>query len=461
MALQDKIGREEIVDKICGLVGSLKKDKNFCLAINGAWGSGKSFVLGLIEEKLSKKQEYIIIKYDAWENTFYSDPLIAILSCVIDGIEEKLYLVERTEEKVKKAAKTGVNTLAKLSTKIEKLKAVIEGIKTIIKDFHNPIDTAALGDFKSYQKLLKATKEILNEITQAGEYREKQTKLVILVDEIDRCLPDEQLKILERLHHLFDVKNCAVILTMNQICVAETVKTIYGIDGYEYLRKFFNFTFRLDTSANEYLKNLLEEEYIKSFEKIQVPASDVETPVKLAYQCLLYGSEKALDKADNRELTRYFECVTNVCNDFGWQKLNPQYVFFVLLALYIRKIISPTFLNADEIVANQNRSSETYKNLSSDEKQYAMPYYDYLEKFLGVDRNNPPEEFIRLYQWSDSHLAEFSWTFNEMIYSLKKQYFSYNEIRRFFGQPIVKPDDCKELCRLVILYGGEQEKCKK
>lgn len=461
MALQDKIGREEIVDKICGLVGSLKKDKNFCLAINGAWGSGKSFVLGLIEEKLSKKQEYIIIKYDAWENTFYSDPLIAILSCVIDGIEEKLYLVERTEEKVKKAAKTGVNTLAKLSTKIEKLKAVIEGIKTIIKDFHNPIDTAALGDFKSYQKLLKATKEILNEITQAGEYREKQTKLVILVDEIDRCLPDEQLKILERLHHLFDVKNCAVILTMNQICVAETVKTIYGIDGYEYLRKFFNFTFRLDTSANEYLKNLLEEEYIKSFEKIQVPASDVETPVKLAYQCLLYGSEKALDKADNRELTRYFECVTNVCNDFGWQKLNPQYVFFVLLALYIRKIISPTFLNADEIVANQNRSSETYKNLSSDEKQYAMPYYDYLEKFLGVDRNNPPEEFIRLYQWSDSHLAEFSWTFNEMIYSLKKQYFPYNEIRRFFGQPIVKPDDCKELCRLVILYGGEQEKCKK
>lgn len=461
MALQDKIGREEIVDKICGLVGSLKKDKNFCLAINGAWGSGKSFVLGLIEEKLSKKQEYIIIKYDAWENTFYSDPLIAILSCVIDGIEEKLFLVERTEEKVKKAAKTGVNTLAKLSTKIEKLKAVIEGIKTIIKDFHNPIDTAALGDFKSYQKLLKTTKEILNEITQAGEYREKQTKLVILVDEIDRCLPDEQLKILERLHHLFDVKNCAVILTMNQICVAETVKTIYGIDGYEYLRKFFNFTFRLDTSANEYLKNLLEEEYIKSFEKIQVPASDVETPVKLAYQCLLYGSEKALDKADNRELTRYFECVTNVCNDFGWQKLNPQYVFFVLLALYIRKIISPTFLNADEIVTNQNRSSETYKNLSSDERQYVMPYYDYLEEFLGVDRNNPPEEFSRLYQWGDSHLAEFSWTFNEMIYSLKKQYFSYNEIRRFFGQPIVKPDDCKELCRLVILYGGEQEKCER
>lgn len=460
MALQDKIGREEIVDKICGLVGSLKKDKNFCLAINGAWGSGKSFVLGLIEEKLSKKQEYIIIKYDAWENTFYSDPLIAILSCVIDGIEEKLYLVERTEEKVKKAAKTGVNTLAKLSTKIEKLKAVIEGIKTIIKDFHNPIDTAALGDFKSYQKLLKTTKEILNEITQAGEYREKQTKLVILVDEIDRCLPDEQLKILERLHHLFDVKNCAVIVTMNQVCVAETVKTIYGIDGYEYLRKFFNFTFRLDTSANEYLKNLFSG-YINNFDNLQISEDKVEFSVKLTYQCLLYGSEKALDKADNRELTRYFECVMNLCNDFGWQNLNPYYVFFVLLALYIRKIISPNFLNPNEIVANQNNVSQTYKNLSEDERQRAMPYYDYLAKFLGADRGSSLSKEIDQLYCGMSNFAEFSWVFNEMVYYSMRQQFPYNEMRRFNGQPMVKPDDCKELCRLVILYGGEQEKCER
>lgn len=457
MALQDKIGREEIVDKICGLVGSLKKDKNFCLAINGAWGSGKSFVLGLIEEKLSKKQEYIIIKYDAWENTFYSDPLIAILSCVIDGIEEKLYLVERTEEKAKKAAKTGVNTLAKLSTKIEKLKAVIEGIKTIIKDFHNPIDTAALGDFKSYQKLLKTTKEILNEITQAGEYREKQTKLVILVDEIDRCLPDERLKILERLHHLFAVKNCAVIVTMNQICVAETVKTIYGIDGYEYLRKFFNFTFRLDTSANEYLKNLLEE-YIKSFEKIQVPTNEVELYVKMAYQCLLYGSEKALDKADNRELTRYFEGIMNICNDFGWQRLTSQYVFFILLALYIRKIISPTFLNADKAIANQKHASEIYLNRLRSGAKPEMSYYDYLKEFLGVDRSNPPEEFSRLYRRGESHIAGFSWAFNKIIFASIKEQLSTNDICEFTDESNAIVDDCKELCRLVVLYGGEQER---
>lgn len=338
MALQDKIGREEIVDKICGLVGSLKKDKNFCLAINGAWGSGKSFVLGLIEEKLSKKQEYIIIKYDAWENTFYSDPLIAILSCVIDGIEEKLYLVERTEEKVKKAVKTGVNTLAKLSTKIEKLKAVIEGIKTIIKDFHNPIDTAALGDFKSYQKLLKTTKEILNEITQAGEYREKQTKLVILVDEIDRCLPDEQLKILERLHHLFGVNNCAVIVALNKEQVINTYAKICGGDGKEYLRKFFDYNFELSMLnavffQNELWDNIVENAELKFVEAIS--KQQLEFLQQYIFEKIEphFGSKS---KIDNRELERIIKYILSVVKSLPNKNVDYSYLLLISYILCCR-----------------------------------------------------------------------------------------------------------------------------
>ena len=69
MVMEDKIGRQEFVGKICGLVDFLKKDNHTCIAINGDWGSGKSFVLGMIEEQLSQKAENTIIKYDAWENS--------------------------------------------------------------------------------------------------------------------------------------------------------------------------------------------------------------------------------------------------------------------------------------------------------------------------------------------------------------------------------------------------------
>lgn len=244
---------------------------------------------------------------------------------------------------MKNVAKTTANKLAQISSKIKTLKDVVAGIKEIIQNFHNPIDMTAMSDFKSYQKLLRETKDVLNEITQKGEYREKQTKLIILVDEIDRCLPDEQLKILERLHHLFDVKNCAVIVAMNQVCIAQTVNTIYGINGYEYLRKFFNFTFKLETSASSYLENLLKD-FTDSFKKLQ-NNNELEFTIKLAYQCLLYGNAQVLKNVDNRELSRYYDSLMNVCNDFGWEKLTQRYIFFIIIlkskAIYI-EIISTT-----------------------------------------------------------------------------------------------------------------------
>lgn len=59
MASQDLIGRESVVEKICNLIDVLKKDQNICISIDGEWGSGKTFVLGMLEEQLSQKEKYI------------------------------------------------------------------------------------------------------------------------------------------------------------------------------------------------------------------------------------------------------------------------------------------------------------------------------------------------------------------------------------------------------------------
>ena len=336
------------------------------------------------------------------------------------------------------------------------MRKVIQGLKNVIKSFQCQIDTTNLVKFKSYKKLLNETKEHLDKIT-LSEDGGSQSKLIILVDEIDRCLPDAQLKILERLHHLFDVKNCVVIVTMNQNSVAQTVRTIYGVDGYEYLKKFFDFTFNLKTSANEYFRNLLDD-YVNVLTKIGVPKDKAEIPVKLAYQCMLYGEERVLDKADNREITRYYDGVMNVCNDFGWEKIkSPHYIFFVLVALYIRRIIAPSFLDAEDVLSKQADFSKNSENLSQEEQKIHMPYVDYLLEYLGLDRDNPPEEFQQLYRWDRSGVAEYSWTFNETIYYSISEDVPNNIWRKFYGQPTVNSEDCKTLCKLIVLYGGEQQ----
>lgn len=39
---EDKIGRQDIVDKISSLVDNLQEDEHFCLALNGEWGKAAS-----------------------------------------------------------------------------------------------------------------------------------------------------------------------------------------------------------------------------------------------------------------------------------------------------------------------------------------------------------------------------------------------------------------------------------
>ena len=470
MATEDKIGRKEIVDKICGLVESLNEDSNFCLSINGAWGSGKSFVLDMIEDKLSKSPEYIIVKYDAWENSFYPDPLIAMLSCVIEGLGNKLSKMrgyfKAAAECGKKKGKELVDKLSDAGGKIGVVATVIKNIAEIVADFKNVTvvnDTkdSQLETYKSYKMLLQEFAALLNKLTKRVFVAKKQTKIIVLVDEIDRCLPNDQLKILERLHHLFDVKNCAVIVAMNHSCIAKTVKTLYGTDGNEYLRKFFDFVFKLDTSAEVYLNNLFDG-FIKSCEKIKTRDSDAELQIKLAYQCMLYGDKKVLEKVDNRELTRYFDAVNRVCNDFGWQNLTPHYVFFILIALFIRRNVSSSFLDEKDINEKQHARDDIYNRLSRDEKEVELPYYDYIAECIGVDRDNPPKSILQSSNYNIAHdIASSSWLFNEIVcYSTGKQ-FLHNAMRLHYHQPTVNSDDCKKLRELVLLYGGEQEKCER
>lgn len=454
---EDKIGRTEIVDKICSLVDNLQKDKHFCLALNGDWGSGKTFVMQMIEEKLKTHAEYVVIKYDAWENNFYSDPLISILSCVIDGVQNKLSEIQGGLAVGKEIAKQIKDVALQDNGKIGVLARAIKGIADLVKLFNKPFtkdtDGKNISGFKSYQTLLKDVKDKLNIITEYEEYRDKPNKLIILVDEIDRCLPDEQLKILERLHHLFDVKNCAVICAINKNCIAQNVKTTYGIDGNEYLRKFFDFNYRLETNASTYLESLLKDFYntLKSIHK-----NATEEPIRAAYQCLLYGSENLLAKIDNRELDRYLDAISRVCNDLDWQKLTPYYVFFIIIALFIRKNISQSFLNEYDINQRQYKTFNLFKSRSTVDNGTEMPYFDYVLENIGVNRKSLPEPIKQIYTYNNNYIPEFIWYFNEIIYYSLGGNFNLNEMRVFLHQPKVNVEDCKKLRDLVIKYGGER-----
>src|SRR5690606_32386565 len=67
-------------------------------------------------------------------------------------------------------------------------------------------------------------------------------RLVIIIDELDRCKPSFAVEVLEKIKHLFSVKNVVFLLVMHKQQLEEAIRSVYGanIDAHTYLQKFIN-----------------------------------------------------------------------------------------------------------------------------------------------------------------------------------------------------------------------------
>ena len=333
---KDKIGRQPLVDKIKYLIDTLPQDEHFCLALDGEWGSGKTFVMEMLRENLKEHSEYIVIDYDAWKNNFYSDPLIAILYCLLDGIKEYISILPEVKEKLKngilKSLKSfGKDTLSAMKNaggKIALFAHIIEGITNIVMQSGKLESHQKFADFRSYQSLLDDVKRQLNDITAAEIYEGKQTKLIIMVDEIDRCLPNEQLIVLERLHHLFEVKNCAVIVAVNKTSIESVFERSYGDQNNTYFRKFFDYTFTLPMKYRIFLNNLIGEFVNELNENLPPENLLVKQDSDYVSQCL--GNWCAgHGKFDNRECQRFVRIAKEICNRVPQGAIKYGYFWFI------------------------------------------------------------------------------------------------------------------------------------
>ena len=107
MSKLDILNRGEFVNQLVKLVENISENNaTTCFAINGIWGSGKSFVMDMFEEKLSQIQseetnadKYFIIRYNSWKYDYYEEPLVAIVAILMAQIEEKTKLFPDSQEK--------------------------------------------------------------------------------------------------------------------------------------------------------------------------------------------------------------------------------------------------------------------------------------------------------------------------------------------------------------------------
>ena len=443
MELQDKIGRQPLVDKIKYLIDTLPQDEHFCLALDGEWGSGKTFVMGMLRESLKEHSEYIVINYDAWKNNFYSDPLIAILYCLLDGVKEYISILPEVKEKVKNGVlkslksfgKDALSAMKNAGGKVALFAHIIEGITNIVVQSGKLESHQKFEDFRSYQSLLDDVRKQLNDITTAEIYEGKQAKLVIMVDEIDRCLPNEQLLVLERLHHLFDVKNCVVIVALNKKAVSKTFQIGYGGDGENYQRKFFDFTYVVKTLPEKFIYRLFMQDLMPRFQKLKnFNNAETESCLSIAYKVILdyLKKDSFYKKVDNRSILRFYNAILSIFNSFGWENLNYSSVFTVILCLFIERFIdSEVILQSDQVDR------------------------DYIHTTLRLTAAMQGQAYdLYLYNEVSGYKCQLLNEFNKMMnFMARNQDYTTNPSDVFFGT-----SSLKRLKKLLVIYGSKDEK---
>ncbi|MGI5953759.1 KAP family P-loop NTPase fold protein [Dysosmobacter sp.] len=258
----DLLNRQTIVDQMIHLLDILSDSRSSCtFALNGKWGSGKTFVLNMLERQLREYQDgeqYIVFHYNCWQYDYYEEPLVAIIAAMLDSLDEQTKLLSSdTRESLRRkmaAAKPILKTIAASFAK-NKLGLDLAEVFTLTDETVNTVEQAKekIEDEHAYDQYY-AFKEMIQSAKAELEKLAATQMVVIVVDELDRCLPSYAIKVLERLHHLFyGLENVSVLLAVDKLQLDTTVKQIFGenTNVTTYLKKFINFELTLDVGVIE------------------------------------------------------------------------------------------------------------------------------------------------------------------------------------------------------------------
>lgn len=243
------------------------------LNLDGAWGSGKSVFLKQIEylstttdniqyinphEKniVDKfKKEYYTFYFNSWEHDLYNNPLESLISELL----MKLSSEDDLEGKISNIKDEISETFKKIGSKI-----LSRGVKNISGGFIELEDfTKQNKDFTPQITSINTQKQaIIDLIQNLSDITDK--RLLIIVDELDRCKPSYAVELLEIVKHFFNHDDVVFLFGTNKNELEHTIKTLYGqgFNGYKYLNRFFDFEFNLPEIDKEgYFKNKSSNSY--------------------------------------------------------------------------------------------------------------------------------------------------------------------------------------------------------
>lgn len=231
-----------------------KTNGPYTYMIDAPWGDGKTFFLKSAQLVLEARNpvidtnetvleglksflkqfddvdEYFLpVYFNAWENDFADDPMVALLANMAVEFKQTHFCREADVVNVVTSIIDAALGLAQCDGGMTAMVGELRGSSLI----------------EEYER--RATvREQIRDLAEVG-MREVANKLVVFIDELDRCRPDFAVRLLEQTKRLFNSDRVILVLATDSKRLADAVGGMYG-PGFEserFLERFFDNRLRL------------------------------------------------------------------------------------------------------------------------------------------------------------------------------------------------------------------------
>lgn len=267
------------------------KNLPITIGLYGDWGSGKSSVLKILEKELEEDENSIVIYFDGWTFESFDDAKLALIQGIVDELEKS----EKFKEKVKDKAEDIVKAFSKLKKSINWMRilrvtaksaipvlsasmtgglSVIPMLISAFQEHKNDLADILTGDkaedflkdiigSDKEDKKYAAVREFRNDFSDLIK-KSKYEKVIILIDDLDRCLPRHIIENLEAIKLFLNVPGTAFVIAADEYIVSNAIKSEYqslikaseqdrgGHNiGEAYMEKFIQLPYRLPSLSNK------------------------------------------------------------------------------------------------------------------------------------------------------------------------------------------------------------------
>jgi hypothetical protein len=281
------LGYDRYANQLAQLIA--KSRAKFSVSILASWGSGKTTLLNAIRDQMRRDlpNEVICVDFNAWRYEREPDLIIPLLDSIREAMQRWISAQPNTATDRARAVVGTIGRVARAFAAGLKVKTPIGDydVDAAFEELEAGHDTTAASVyFAAFNELEQVMQEFVGE-PASGDTR----RIVVFVDDLDRCLPDRALELLEHMKLFFDIEGFVFVAGIDQAVIARAVEHRYrsalgesvepgqphrangdrahgSTDpagarsfGRDYLKKIFQVSFPLPPIDETYLVHLLDE----------------------------------------------------------------------------------------------------------------------------------------------------------------------------------------------------------